>query len=165
MLVVWLWVNESLWWNTPIDSSLCRCWGIVDIPPPPSDTCFLILDSAVSRRVPISGHLAEQPTSSKWPRNLGGKHQPRRQSLAKSWLKPQNFRGWGSLGCHELSAMRAMWPGDQARVGVRRQSEPERGKCEEREGKAETITSGAAAVVKLLERCCNRAVNTLNRVN
>ena len=91
---------ESMSHYGEIHRSIAPCAGAggLLISPPPSDTCFLILDSAVSCRVPISGHLAEQPTSSKWPRNLGGKHQPRRQSLAKSWLKPQNFRGWGDSG-------------------------------------------------------------------
>lgn len=100
---------------------------------PSSDTCFLILHSAVSCRVPISGHLAEEPTSSKWPRNLGGKPQPRRQSLAKSWLK---------LKTSEAEETRVPWtfcnagkvtrrPGhsrSQAPVGAGAGS----GKCEER---------------------------------
>ena len=95
LLFVWLWLNDESWCNSPIDISLCCYWGIVDSL---YDTCFLILATAVSCRVPISGHLAEEPTSSKRPRNLGGKPQPRRQSLAKSWLKAEDFGGWGDSG-------------------------------------------------------------------
>ena len=70
-----------------------RCGGIVD--KYPSATCFLLSDAAaVSGGVTTSGHFAEEPTSSKWPRNLGGKPRPRRQSLAKSWLKAGDLRGW-----------------------------------------------------------------------
>ena len=131
---------------------------------PSSDTCFLILDSAVSCRVPISGHLAEEPTSSKWPRNLGGKPQPRRQSLAKSWLKAENFRGRGDSG-----AMNFLQCG-QSDQETRPQPESGASRSRsggnvEREGKAETIRAGAAAVVKLLERCCNPAVTIEYRLN